>query len=844
MNDLLLRFALAWCPREFRESYRARITREFAAQGSGIGAAWDIARSGIAERLDTVGRDTVVAARGLVRAPLFTAISLTTLAIAIGVNTVVFGVINAVLLQPLPFVQADRLAMLCASSSGSCGAQLTNATLREIRQRTSTLDAIAAYQYSSATLTGTGRARALQIAWTTANYFEVVGIRPELGRFFERADTRAGKHVAVLSYELWQRQFSGAPDVIGKTIRLDGEGWTVIGVAPRFVMPSPGSNLQSNFASLWEPRAGESLLYHNWVLARVKPGVSMQAAGADLGRIASALAARDPIEYKGLTLGALGLQDWYFRIVRPLLLVASAAVFAVLLIACANVTNLLLVRATVRRSEFAMRRALGAGRSRLVMQVVTEIALLTMLAGAIGLGLAWAGLRMLVVLAPTAMPRIATAGLDLRVIAFTALVVGVATLVAGLAPVAVTSSRNIDASITSGARNSEGRRTGFLRASLVILEIALAFAIVVSSGLLVRSFLAASSAPLGFEPAGVYRGTIGFARATSSADVVRFERRLIDRLSSTPGITKAAMARYMVFSAMGTEIADFGIAGRTYKPGTLPAASIAQVTPDYFAALGIPIVRGRSFTRADRVGTLPVAIVDDRIARLYFTDDAIGKHIFAGSPAHVVTIIGVTGHVLSHPYDNNPLGYVAYDQFPPGYADVIVKSPIADSHLRTHVEDAIAAIDPDTALVSFGSVQDSMAPYRAPTLVNAILLGILAIVALLLAVAGIYAVVSYSVQQRTHEFGVRKAIGATAAGIVRAVLRGALLYGAIGIGAGLVLAAGLAYELQSLLFNTSVFDAMTFVTVVVLLLACTVLAALVPAARAMRLEPAQALRYE
>lgn len=847
----LLDLALLLCPREFRAGYR----RDFGC--SAPRDAFDVARAGIALRFESIARDVLLAARSLRRAPLFTFVSLLTLALAISANAVLFGAIEATLLKPLPFVQPQSLALLCPGTT-RCG-QLDNGVIGKYMRGTKSLQGVAAFQFYSATLLGHGLPQAMQAYAVSPNIFEVLDVHPELGRFFD-PEHAFGR--VVISDALWRSAYGANPKAVGSIINLDGMHMEIIGVAPpRTYMPVPGAAPQIA-TSLWVPLPWFSFSqlhsFNDWAIARVKPGIALAAASADVQRTTAQILQQYPVQEKGLSVAAVPLPAIYFAQARIFLMLMLAAVFAVLLIACANVANLLLARCTARNAEFAVRNALGGARSAIVQQVIAEIGLLCLAGGAAGLVLAWLEMRVLRTLGAQALiPGIDKTAIDARVIAVTFCAVVVATVVAGVIPALLSTGKNLGDALKPAARSGEAGRAKAYRFALGAVQVALAFSVIVASGLLYRSFEAASNAGTGMNTAGVYWAEVSLNGMRYSHPGARsaFIDRVLNRIQHLPGVESAAAVRPNPYLKDGPEEYHFRMPGRSYVNGTEPYGTLTQITPRYFSLLGVPMIAGRGFNAKDTALSPAVAIVDQHFAQAYFgTRSAIGNHILvpvtnfadpANKQYHEVTIVGVVRNIPILGTLDAPRIYVPQAQLASHSVEIFVKMRVPDADLRTQISAAVASVDRREAIEDFDSLEHTIDSHVvASERLSAALAGIVAIIALILALAGIYAVVGYSVERQRHEWGVRMAIGATRRMVIAGVLRGALQIAAAGIACGIVLAALSAKMLQNLLFNVSALDPVTFIAVATLLLASVALACSIPAFRAAWQPPSEALRYE
>jgi putative ABC transport system permease protein len=854
-RSALLELALLLCPKSFRDDYREQIYAHAEESGGDGAAALDVARYGIGVRVEGLARDVVLALRALLKARMFSTVALGTLALAISVNAAVFAVVQAVLLQPLPFAHSDRLAFLCPGSPPSCGFQLDDGVVGAFARGGSGLGGVAAFQFGRGTLTGYGLPQNLFAAIASTNALDVLGARVELGRGFTRADGAAGARDVLISDDLWRRVFAADPRAVGTSVVIDTERYRIAGVvAPGTVVPSPQMDDPAPLKiDLWIAHADAPFAsfgaMHDWTFVRLAPGVSPAAAAAQVQRITAAIRREHPLDARELAVAAVPFGAWYHRRSGTFLMLLSAAALAVLVIACANVANLLLVRTVTRRGELALRSALGASRGRIVRELLVEIALVALAGGALGLLLAGAELRLLTNALATQLPAVAGSRVGAGVVLFTFGVVVAATLLSGLLPALSATGSELAGALKSIGRGADGGRVKALRTALAAVEIALAFGVVALSALLVRSSVALAAAPLGLDPHGVYlaQTSLNASRYREPAARAAFARELTARVAALPGVEAAAVARHAQYSYNGTELSGYRLPGRAYAANTSADAAITQVSSDYFRALRIPLVTGRAFAPSDDANAPRVAIVDETVARTSFGGRSpVGARILIPSAGGYLpaTIVGEARNATPYGRRDDTRVYVPNAQVPSTYPELVVRMRVPDPQLREHVAAALAHVDPNQALADFVSLDERVAAANAPLATSAALLTILAAVALLLALGGIYAIVAYSVEQRRHEFGIRIAVGARSGDIARTVLAGALRVAALGIACGLIAAAVGTRSLDALLYGVTRFDPLTFAAVAGLVLLCVALASAIPAARAMRVDPAVALRYE
>ncbi|HET6896897.1 MAG TPA: ABC transporter permease [Vicinamibacteria bacterium] len=810
--------------------------------------------------LEGLSRDLAFALRSFRRNPAFTAIAVLTLALGIGVDTAMFSVLDAVLLRELPYVDPGRLVTVrqMFPKIGELALGTSPAEYLDYRDRTSSFASVAGYEAVAMDLTGEGEPVRIQAQRVTHTLFTTLGVTPLAGRTFSAAEDEAGgPRVALVSYELWQRRFGASPRTVGQVIRLDEQPYTVVGIMPRgFDVPFQAARAGEPPA-IWVPmafsakeiadRAAEFPVH---VVARLRPGVSLAQAASEVERVA----ARFQSEHRDIYSGNLQLQVTLHPLgaetaarARPLLLTLGGAVVFVLLIACANVMNLLLSRATVREREMAVRQALGAGASRLARQLLTEALVLTSAGGVLGCLLAFALIRVMTSAWPSSVAGVAQARLDLRVLAFTVAVSMISGILCGLAPALRSSRPNLGASLKLGGRLGGSPERHRLRGALVVLEAASALVLLIGAGLLIHSFALVLRVPAGFAPDGVLIARTAFNRERYPAAEARrqAQREMTARLAALPGVTAVALTTHIPLA----DERQIGFILEGEDERFVRWADNALVSGDYFAAMGIPLVSGRTFGPEDTPEAPVSAIVNESMARRFFPrGDALGRRLVWGG--RKLTIVGVAGDVHTSALDAavGPMVYTPVYQIESGatrFGVFVVRTRTADpAALTASVRAAIWSVDRDVPVFDVRAMSEIVARSLATRRFAVTLLASFAGVALFLAVVGLYGVLSYAVTQRTSELGVRFALGATPARVIRMVLGDGLRL----VAAGTVLGAamgGLAARLMSgLLFGIHAFDVTAFAGAAFLLLSVALLASFVPARRASRLDPMNALRSE
>ncbi len=861
----LLRLLLYAAPAQFRRECGRHISSDFreglldeahrhgrlAAAAFALRVYADTLWTGLDEYGAMILRDFIFAARSLRRTPLFAFVVIATLALAIGANATAFSILRGVVLAPLPYRDASRLVAVTGTLKGAPFA-MSIPDFRDLRVQNTTLSGLAAFTDDQHTLTGHGPARTLDGVQTTANLFNLLGVRPLLGRALVPADDRVGSPaVIVLSYQLWQSVLSGDPKAIGSVVRLDGDAKRIVGVMPpSFRQPNDraGGFMATDYWAALQP---DSKAYHRndhfaAAVGRLRGGVSLEGARADLHTVFARLVARYPNDDAEFGLAVGSLQDAVVGSAAPLLFALFGAVAGVLLVACANVANLLLGRATARERELAIRSALGAPRRRIVAQLLTETFLFCACGGLLGFFLASLAVSGFVALHPD-VPRAANVTLDWFSALYTLGIVALATLVAGLVPALSLSSRKVALALRSAGRGGDasgGRKT---RAALVIVEIALALALSVSAGLIERSYLTLTHQPLGFSPRNVVVASgvlLPQYRYKTNSSQLAFYDRVAAHVRALPGIRNAAWAFTAPFMTQNTIVSAFGIVGHPFPPSATPSASINIVGSSYFRLLGIGVLRGRAFGPQDTSKAPEVLVVNEAFARRYFGNEAaLGRQI-TGLGIKPATIVGIVANARNtYAAPDPPTIYGPLQQGVPPAAYLLAKT-IGNANVSRALASAIPAAEPLLPAPPVRSLESYLSDDAERVRLSAITLLSLAFIGLVLAIAGIYAVTSYGVALRTHELGIRVALGAPAPQILRDVLARVLRTAAIGILAGVVLAAFAAQALATQLYHTPPLDPLTFGVVVAVIVIAAAAAALLPGERATRVDPIVALRQE
>ena len=793
------------------------------------------------------------ALRQLVKAPSFTAVAIITLALGIGACTAIFSVVNTVLLRPLDNPDPDRIVIIRETQLPQFPEfAVSPPNYLDWEKQAKSYEHLAAYSGSALNMTGDGEPQRLVGIKVTAHYFEVMGIKPVLGRMLLPEEDAPGKnHVVVLSHGFWQRVFGGARNVVGRSIQLNGEPYNVVGVAPAGFGVSSKLDVWTPMAFKPDETANDARGGHYInVVGRLKPGVSVAQARAELAVIADQLAKQYPDPQKGWGIFMMPLQDYLVRDVKPVLYTLLGAVGCVLLIACANLANLLLARATARHREISIRAALGAGRGRLIRQLLTESVVLAICGGAAGVLLARWGLDALLALAPTSLPRITEIHLDSGVLLFSLALSVVTGLVFGIAPAWLAARTDMNEALKQGSRGStEGGARGRLRSALVVIEVTLALVLLGGAGLLARSFMQLANVDPGFNPenATLMRLSVPEKKYAEKEQQTAFANALLERVKNLPGVQAVGITHSMPL--VGDYVLGFNIEGRPpIAPADLPNTNYYAITPDYFRAMGIRLVRGRVFTPQDDAKAPRVAIINETMARQFFpNEDPIGKRInITNGPETWREIVGIVGDIKQYGVDKatSAQSYEPFAQVPFTSFNVVIRTKGSPAALLGSLRPAVYAVDKDQPVGIIRPLEEIMADSIARQRFAMLLLSVFSGVALVIAAVGIYGVMAYNVVQRTGEFGIRMALGAQQRDVLRLVLtQGGKLIG-LGLLIGLLATLGASRAMGSMLFNTSSYDPLTLTSITLLLAAVALVACFFPANRATKVNPIEALRAE
>ncbi len=808
--------------------------------------------------------------RMLRRNPGFTVVAVVALALGIGANSAIFSVVNAILLRPLPFKDPAGLVRIWGKieKAGIPKNWISQPELLDLKEQSESFEDIAAYETSGANLTGSGDPVRVNLASVNASLFPILGIQASAGRTFLEEEDRPGTNKVVLVGDaLWRSRYGADPALVGKTLGLSGTAYTVIGIMP------PGFQFPEQ-DELWVPLAIDIANLGNRgnhgleVVARLKPGVNQAQAQGDLTNIAATLEQRYPNNYanSGFGLYPVSMLDELVGNIRPALYILLGAVGFVLLIACANVANLLLARASARDKEVAIRAAMGARRGRLIRQLLTESVILATIGSALGLTLAYLGVKLFVAFGPSEIPRIGEIGLDARVVGFSVLMAVVTGLAFGLAPAIQISKPDLHDSLKEGGRGSTTGRHR-LRNVLVVSEVAIALVLLAGAGLMIKSFQRLLQLDMGFRTENVLTMKLDLPEIKYGDDgpkAAAFYRQLLDKIKALPGVESAGAVSHLPLSGSYTsgttavESAENQEGLQTFRGLPYIEADRRRASPEYFQALGIALKEGRLFTEADNETAMPVAVVDDSFQHRFWPNgSAVGKRFVAAFNNGNIKwgqIVGVVSHIRHYGIDQVKqfgLGqegreqvYFPQLQRPSNQMYLAIKTTTDPLSVASAVRSAVSSLDPEQPIYEVRDMDQLVKSSLSQRQLNMILFAAFSAIALVLAAVGIYGVMSYSVTQRTHEIGIRMALGAQQSSVLSLVVRQGMTLALAGVAIGLGFAIALTRLMSSLLFGVSPTDPITFFTIAVILTGVALVACFVPARRATKVDPMVALRYE
>jgi putative ABC transport system permease protein len=809
--------------------------------------------------METLLQDLRYGTRVLLKNPGFSLVAIFTLALGIGANTTIFSAVNAILLRPLPYPEPERLVLVSHRNSKRGNDELTPASYYALRRQSKSFEQIAVYASRDLNLTGRGEPERLSCQFVSAALFPLLKVNPGVGRVFTEAEDRAGApRVVLLSHELWQQRFGAAADVVGQAITLDDQAYTVVGVMP------PGFEFPTKGISLWAPIAFNAYAQNEnnaWFLngiARLSPGVTMAQAQSEVDIVGHNLARDFPQTHTNVGFGLVPLHESLVSSFKQALAVLFGAVLFVLLIACVNVANLLLARMAAREKELAVRAALGAGRLRLLRQLLTESALLALCGGALGLLLGVWGIEALQFLnpdGPGAIARLEEVSLDWRVFGFTLGVSCLTSVLFSLAPALQISKTDLQVMLKEGGRGFAGTRGQRLRKMLVIAEVALSLVLLVAAGLLIRSLVRLQQVDLGFnsEHMLTLRVEMSVSKAQKLANITNFYQQALDRVRTLPGVRAVSVATAAPIATPGMGNSLVIEDKPDPPPGQSMSANNRVVSPDYFQTLGIPLLKGRLLTAQDTTQTPFAVVINQALARAYWGDeDPIGKRIKLidrQSSLPWMTVVGVVGSIRQKgpsqdPYPEFYTPFTQEHQFWARPSVLLIRAAGDPLSLAAAVKSQIWAVDKDQTITAVQTMEEIVAQWLAPRRFNLWLLGFFAALALALASVGIYGVVSYAVSQRTREIGIRMALGARTPDVLKLVVTQGMKPALAGVAIGLAISFGLTRLIRNLLFEVSATDPPTFVAITLVLTAIGLLACWIPARRATKVDPMVALRAE
>jgi predicted permease len=808
--------------------------------------------------MDVIIQDIRLALRQLRRKPGFAVVTLLTLALGIGANSTIFSVVNAILLRPLPYGEAQNLLFVSESSSAAKIKSFSLPSFYDWQEQNRCFDGLAAFRYENFNTTGDDRPERLQGAMVSANIIGVLGVKPMLGNTFsEQDDTAGARPVVILGWDLWQRRFGGDAQVVGKTLTLDGRIYSIIAVMPRsFTFPPFAKKAElwvplGLFADRWnKDRLLRPALYG---VARLKPGVTIDRARSEMDSVALDLGRKYPPTDAGNHAYLVSFQDHVVRDVRAAVLVLLGAVFLILLIACVNVANLLLVRGASRQRDIALRFALGASRGRIIQQLLTESLLISFLGAGLGLILAAVGLKFVVSISPANLPRVSEVSIDGAVLVFTLLLSILTGVAFGMAPALHLSKTDGMNALRDGSRSATvGSAQKRIRAIMVVSEIAFAFILLAVSGLVIRGFLKLVSTDPGLKAGNVLTMQMSLSDYKYGDDAKRrtFFHEVIRRVKTVPGVEDAAVIAPLPISGDGVQTPFVRADKPLPDPSQVPLSDLGMISPDYFSVMGVPLLRGRFFNEDDREDSLPVAIIDESLAATYFPgEEPLDKQIrMQGVKAHEqwMRIVGVVGHVKNYGVadESRVEMFIPYRQFMWNPMTLVAHTNSDPGTLAEQILGEIGSVDRDQPVYNIRKMADVLTLSLAPRRLSITLISLFAVLALVLGGVGVYGVMAYSVSERTNEFGIRIALGAPAGSIIKLVVgHGVLLFG-IGIGIGLISSLLLGRFLTGLLFGLNATDPVSFLTSLSVLFVATMLATYLPARRAGRVDLVRALKNE
>ncbi len=799
--------------------------------------------------IEELWQDLRYGARTLLKKPGFTLIAAITLALGIGMNTAIFSVVQAVLMRPLPFANSNQLVRLFETfpQDGNSEGFVSVPNFKDWREQNQGFEHLTAIRPSAFDLTGGDLPERISGVRVSSNFFSLLDVKPILGRTLLPEEEQPGReNIVLISHSLWQRRFGSDPNIIGRTVTIGEQSFSVVGVMPPDFQFPPRIEIWAPIAFTPRELAPGRRSLHNLpiVIARLKPGVTLERAQSEMDSIARRLEQQSPGTETGHGIRLIPLHQQMVGGVSMALYVLLAAVGFVLLIACTNVANLLLARAAARQKEMAIRTALGAARWRIIKQLLTESVLLALVGGALGVLLAVWGTDLLIAVTPSNLPRRSEISVDASVFGFAFLVSLLTGVIFGLAPALQASKVDLVPSLKEGSQSSLLGHGHHRALNLfVVAEVAMALVLLVGAGLAIRSFLRLGQVNPGFDPQNVLTAHISLPSTKYRGHQTAFYRQVLERVKSLPGVETASVNTPLPFTG-GSNSTAVMIDGRSK-----PDADLSLVSPEYFTAMKITLMKGRRFTELDQPGAPPVMIINEAMARRHFPgEDPIGKRIKIGygddpSPRLVVGVVGDVKHSILDIEPRDQI-YVPFDQEPTFSFRLVVRTTVEPLSLVSAVHRAVLAVDKERPLAAVGTMEQLISDSIAGPRFRTRLLGLFATIALILTVVGIYGVMSYAVAQRTHEIGVRMALGAQVGDVLKLVIRQGMTLALIGVAIGLMGAFALTHMIKTLLFGVSATDPLTYIVIALLLIVVALLASYVPARRATKVDPMTALRCE
>jgi predicted permease len=810
--------------------------------------------------MSTLLQDLGFGIRMLLKTPGFSLVAVLALTLGIAADSAIFSVVNAVLLRPLPYAESERLVVLRERRPQLEGMSVAYPNFVDWREQNSTFEDIGVYRRQSYNLTGSGEPERLIGAQVSADVFAALRVSAARGRVFSNDEDKPGADpVVVLSHGLWQRRFGGDPGILDQSLALDGRSFVVIGIMPSdFQFPFRATELWTSAGQASENPGWQNRGNHPGLtgIARLKLGVTVEQAREDMEIVAANLERQYPDANAGSRVTIISALENAVRSssagerIRPALLVLLAAVGFVLLIACANVANLLLARATTRQKEIAIRTALGASRRRIVRQLLTESVLLSVAGGALGLLLARWGVKLIIAISPNSIPRSREINLDGRVLAFTVGVSVLTGIIFGLVPALQSSKPDLNETLKDAGRGSTGSRHLF-RGGLVVSEVALTLVLLVGAGLMIRSFYRLQQVDPGFNYDHLLTFSVSLPTKQYPEDQqkINFYEQLAEKIRTLPGVQTVGGSSGLPLGNNGRQQTLFRVDGQPEpEPGQTPVTDACIATPDYFEAMGIALLKGRNFSEQDVKGGPRVTLIDEEFARRYWPgQEAVGKNIRSSRNDPPITVVGVVRRVKMDGLNEDSSrvqSYYPFRQLPNGGMTVVVRTANDPMGIVSAVREQVLALDPDQPVYDLNTMEQIRADSIAPDRLNLMLLASFAVVALILAGVGIYGVMAYSVTQRTHEIGIRMALGARQSDVLGMIIRQGMKLAVVGLAIGLGGAWLTTRAMSSLLFGVSATDPVTFIVISVLLTGVALGACFVPARRATKVDPMVALRYE